>query len=611
MSVSIPEELRSLAAGELDSVIGALPKSAMERLVLFIEATRVVDYESIIRPLLRATDQLPPGQFDLAMWGWKFLAARCLSPVPVRNGCPLMESTLQSRAVAMAFLQQFGRADCVRRVAEMVTHGLVVAERTSTGYSFTSAPHTYAQFVDTLEFDSLKRFDSWVTRDQVSSYNGWSVLEYGHFREIADTPGAFLGRAKDRLEQWRCPDVEKLMVPLLRPWDSGRGTMIGYDAIPEVDDHFLAEGLEFVTHCRNEAGIHPDLEFDGIGGDTILAVAAAVVSFHLKHVRFALLALKHKMPVSLPQSLTIWTPEDELAKGIADWSSIPHDQAEKALRALTLRASETAFLETEPLVPIPLLIGLDNNTLIRPVASISRNPLIPTMHLWHLRDRRARHAVREHREEWLRRDLYAMFQGRRYACVDGAVQLRDDQGRTVTDVDAAILDRTTGDLALFQLKWQDSHSNDVRALRSRASNLATEIDDWADKVGEWLRGKRIERLMSSFRFTASRDGYVRAVGLFAVSRSMSRADGYGYAFRNRHVAIANLPQLLRVRREVGPVPAVLPKMHSLLRAEAATIIESKPLRTEMTIMGRTLVFHDMWRGFPDEEDDIADKVGGG
>lgn len=318
MSDSIPEELRSLATRELQAANDALPTSAMERLTVFLEVTRVVDYETIVRPLLRKCDQLPPSVFDLAMWGWKFVASRCLSPMALRNACPLMESTPESRAFAAFLLQQFGRADLIRRVADMVEHGLMIADRTATGISLQSAPHTASQFVDTLEFSSLRRFDSWISAAQESSYNGWALREYDHVGDVAAEPGAFLGRGRRQLSQWRAADVEGLMLPLLRPWDSGRGMMIAYDAVPEVDDHFLAEAFEFMQHCRHEAGLHPGVDIEGVGGDVISAVATAVASFHLNHVRFALLAMKQKMPVSLFQSLTIWTPEDQLTEGLAE-----------------------------------------------------------------------------------------------------------------------------------------------------------------------------------------------------------------------------------------------------------------------------------------------------
>ena len=38
----------------------------------------------------------------------------------------------------------------------------------------------------------------------------------------------------------------------------------------------------------------------------------------------------------------------------------------------------------------------------------------------------------------------------------------------ITDIDAAVFDVTTGELGLFQLKWQDFSSSDVAKQRSKA-----------------------------------------------------------------------------------------------------------------------------------------------
>ena len=47
-----------------------------------------------------------------------------------------------------------------------------------------------------------------------------------------------------------------------------------------------------------------------------------------------------------------------------------------------------------------------------------------------------------------------MFSGVKYITIDGNIKLRTGK-KIVTDIDAAIFDRTTGELAIFQIKWQD------------------------------------------------------------------------------------------------------------------------------------------------------------
>jgi hypothetical protein len=56
----------------------------------------------------------------------------------------------------------------------------------------------------------------------------------------------------------------------------------------------------------------------------------------------------------------------------------------------------------------------------------------------------------------------------------------------LTDIDAAVLDRTTGDLALFQLKWQDFRGATTRQTISRAKNFVGQVQKWAENTTTWI-----------------------------------------------------------------------------------------------------------------------------
>src|SRR5690606_3423498 len=109
--------------------------------------------------------------------------------------------------------------------------------------------------------------------------------------------------------------------------------------------------------------------------------------------------------------------------------------------------------------------------------------------------------------------------------------------KIVTDVDAAVFDRTSGDLALFQLKWQDFLTNDVRALRSRSSNLVREIDEWADKVMEWILKRSVADLGDAMRINSRKHRPILRIFLFAISRTVARVQGYGYSSKHEALVI--------------------------------------------------------------------------
>jgi hypothetical protein len=201
--------------------------------------------------------------------------------------------------------------------------------------------------------------------------------------------------------------------------------------------------------------------------------------------------------------------------------------------------------------------------------------------------------IMSHREAWQRSEIYAMFQGARYQCVAGNIRLKKG-GREITDVDAAIFDRTTGEVALMQLKWQDYFTNDVRKLRSKSSNLSRELERWTTQVTEWVRSEGLRGVASALRLNQARDGPVREVHLFAISREVARVGAYGWSPPPSHLAIANWPQFARVRFQLGPVAHVLREMHERFCSEATKTVIGTPVPMETTVLGRSLRFEDLW-----------------
>lgn len=605
----VSEELRAIGREELQRASSVLPSDPLARLVVFIEATRVLDYESTLQQVGPEARRLSAPDMNMIQSGWNQVAATCLSPLEQKQGFPLQESTERSRSFAATLLHQFGRGILMGRVADMVEHGMLTAQSTSEGFSFTASEEAASQYLDKMEAIHLREFEDELARSKASSYNAWNLCEHDEWSDVQDQPGAFLSRQRDNLDGWLRKDVDKLMLPLIRPWKTNRGTMMAYDAIPELDNHFLALATSFMMECRNIVGIDPTAKLGPNTGADLVAVAMAVASLHMKHIRFAAVASAHYKEIVIPQSLTIWCPEDQLATDIAEWSGLSRERVVAAMEAITLRAGEAAYLSGQTMVQIPLLISFENNVVLKPVASISRNPLVATANMLIAREARARDAFDEPREEWLRNDLYAMFQGRRYLCVDGSIKLRDGS-RIVTDIDAAVFDRTSGDLALFQLKWQDFLTNDVRALRSRASNFAREVDEWADKVMGWIPQQSGANLAEAMRINPKKHGPILRIFLFAISRTAARVQGFGYSSKHEALGVASWSHFVRVRREVGPVDCVLDRIHQVLAEEASATVELEPIPVEWTIAGRKMQFKDLFNRAPPRKGKREDEQNG-
>ena len=415
-----------------------------------------------------------------------------------------------------------------------------------------------------------------------------------------DMPGNYVALANAPARRWLRPDIEELIKPLVRPWDTGYGVMVAYDARIEVDKHYMAEALALATPWREDSGIHADAKLGSITGGDIAGVGAALISLHAKHFGCVSVAKKLFSQVSVPQSLTIWGPRDALEESISLMSGRPEPVVHSAFNALAMTAEQAKNLADHSTPLIPLLFDLGNGFILRPVSCLTRNPFTAAKTQHHWLDPRTEHAIAADREEWMREHLYWMFGGKRYIRFPGNLKLRRD-GVVLTDIDAIIYDKQTGDVGLFQLKWQDYSTNDVRRLRSKAANLSAELMDWSDKVKSWIEKNGISALDKSLRLRQKRGEAAMSALLFAISRSSVRTQGYGVKTEAPGLAMATWPQFVRARMEIGPSAWSIRDVHERLIEEHGRVPNVQPLPAALSMTGSTLHIHDLWNRTDDDE----------
>jgi hypothetical protein len=167
-------------------------------------------------------------------------------------------------------------------------------------------------------------------------------------------------------------------------------------------------------------------------------------------------------------------------------------------------------------------------------------------------------------------------------------------GRIRTDIDAGVFDRTSGELALFQIKWQDWATNDVRQLRSKSKNFVQEMDTWANCVDEWCRTLTPAELARALRLPLKSGETIKEVFLIGLSRAAARVQGYGYQIQNEGLALSNWPQFIRARYELGPADNVLARLHERLSFEMSAKVHAKPIPVSLDVAGRRITFDDLW-----------------
>lgn len=115
------------------------------------------------------------------------------------------------------------------------------------------------------------------------------------------------------------------------------------------------------------------------------------------------------------------------------------------------------------------------------------------------------------REEIFRAQLYSIFTDSQYICIDHPVVIKDDLGVTITDIDAVIVDKSTKQIALFQLKWQDHTSESVYSLKSKAENYKKATEIWANQIINWAYSVTNEEMA---RVINVRRNYIQKENMF-------------------------------------------------------------------------------------------------
>lgn len=183
--------------------------------------------------------------------------------------------------------------------------------------------------------------------------------------------------------------------------------------------------------------------------------------------------------------------------------------------------------------------------------------------------------------------------------IDGNINIRNN-GKVVTDIDAAIFDRVSWELALFQIKWQDFHYNDVKKLRSRASNLVKSLDDWATKVEEWIGINGMQQLSQTLRLKLVWNDSINKVILFWISRNASRMEWYWFNLTVKNLAIWNWPQFVKNRFEIWPSEKVFTDLFETLKNQENKRLKTKSFPFEFSVGDKKIILNDIWCTYGDK-----------
>lgn len=587
--------ISSLADREMESLRQVLPRDSMGKCVALIEVQRYFD--SRMFDLERQAQIISVQQdTEVMRWGMNLCTSELLCPIDVEGAIPILKVSEQRRLAARNLLYRFGVVALLRRAAEMVRVGMLRMSGDQKQLTLSEDGRFIHQFMDELEVGKLATQLSSL-KSGVDSHSGWSVVGPSSAEAVRQQLGAFtvLGRLQKPRVALTSEEIINMISPLNRPMPTPYGTFLEYETDTRLDKELSYQSQEALSEAIEQAGIHLSVKFDGFNAVELLIVISILRVWYTRHIHHCRVA-ELKMPdVDIAASLTLWQPKLELIDLLAAEAALDHKKLERILRCLTVNPSDVNTLAEESVSILPMFIDLGNGVLLRPLSSIVQNQLVTFSVISRWRDKNAINAISAAREDWFRQHLYALFQGNRYKCVAGNVLLRDG-GKKITDIDAAVLDRVTGELAIFQLKWQDYFSSSVKQLGSRAKNFSQEVDGWAGAISAWVRASSVLGVGQSLRLDPKRGEIPLKIYLFAISWRVARSAGYGYPVESPFLSVASWPQFCRARMQLGPADSVFDSLHRMFRDEEVPADEGfRPVPYTVTLAGgERVIFEDLW-----------------
>ena len=247
------------------------------------------------------------------------------------------------------------------------------------------------------------------------------------------------------------------------------------------------------------------------------------------------------------------------------------DEAKHALQTLTLTSeNKDTHCAVSGNFIAPALIEVGQGRVLSPIWGCTSHPFLFMLNELKRKYRSDWDRAVEQREGMFRKEIYALFQDFRFLKLDRNIKIRIG-GSIATDIDALILDRSTGVLGIFQLKWQDAFGHSMRERESRKKNFQKTGNQWVERVNQWLVSTSISEICKLCEFDDKDSEKVKEFRVFVIGRNFAHFSGAGTL--DPRAAWGTWYQLLRFVVENVTWKNPLVELHTL-------ILQNSPLNKQ-------------------------------
>lgn len=268
------------------------------------------------------------------------------------------------------------------------------------------------------------------------------------------------------------------------------GWFIGYDNTDELVAYHRQAARIYGAGVPEASALPPT----ALLGDRSFAawtdVSLYAYGATLQHCAFASRLMATKPWLKLRNLLTIYARKDDISE-VWQARGETSASAEEVIAALTLDAATAAGFDREHDHPLPYYIDFGREFVLLPMFGGLLNPYGGALLRLRSGYRKAWDSAVNGREAVFRDDLRAFLPASRYLVLSTGRKLKRSDGSDLTDIDAVVVDRSTGDLILVQLKWPDIYGRSLSERDSRRLNLLR-ANDWVEKVHGWVAGRNAD-----------------------------------------------------------------------------------------------------------------------
>lgn len=274
---------------------------------------------------------------------------------------------------------------------------------------------------------------------------------------------------------------------------------ITYGTTPEIDRYF--DKLAYVNLITSQ--IYDMFEeislFGGISYKKYISVLQSLIGTGLKHLTYCNILMQRYPDMNLRNIACIWHDLEELIPQYADHLGYAENEIRQIFDCFTVNADNIDFHVSNQKSFSPIFIQISSTHVMRSIYGSQHKPL-----MFLLRELKRRfpkdYDNNTDREKIFREQLYNLIFQRsafknKLLTIDRGVVINIEGMRT--DIDAAIYDCKTKNLALFQLKWQDLFAHDWKDRRNKLKEFK-KAEVWVEKMKNWSSTRTAKEIFSAF-----------------------------------------------------------------------------------------------------------------